>query len=69
MAGRRRIKSASDARRYLANLINRVEAGEVDPNIASKIGYLTNILIKAIETEHIERQVEELEEQLGGGNV
>ena len=57
----RQLKTAQDVRRYLAGLINRVEAGEVDGSVAGKIGYLVNILFKALETGDIERRVEELE--------
>ena len=61
---RRRLKTATDLRRYLGNLINRVEQGETAPEIASKLGYLTNILLRVIEGSDIEARVEKLEADL-----
>ena len=67
----KRLKSTSDLRRYLANLVNRVERGEVEPAMASKIGFLINILAKLIEGTELEKRVEELEKTLNNskGNV
>ena len=58
---RRRLKTATDLRRYLANLINRVEQGETSPEIASKLGYLSNILLRVIEGSDLEKRIEALE--------
>ena len=58
---RRRLKTALDLRRYLANLINRVEQGETSPEIASKLGYLSNILLRVIEGSDLEKRIEALE--------
>ena len=33
---RRRLKTATDLRRYIADLMNRVEQQEIDPQVASK---------------------------------
>ena len=60
---RRRLKTASDLRRYLANLINRVELGETTPEIASKLGYLSNILLRVIEGSDFEARIEALEKE------
>jgi len=65
MATRRRLKSMSDTRRYLANLINRVEHGEVDPVVAGRLGFLTNILIRSIEASSLEDRVKKLEVNVG----
>ena len=65
MAGRRRLKSLEDVRRYLANLINRTEAGNVDPSLAGKLGYLANSLAKIIEGSDIEKRISELEKKFG----
>ncbi len=51
----------SDSRRYLANLINRVEHGEVEPAVAGRLGFLINILIRAIEGSSLEERVKKLE--------
>jgi len=39
---RRRLKTASDLRRYLANLINRVEQGETTLEMTSKLQRLNS---------------------------
>jgi hypothetical protein len=50
----RRLKSFSDVRRYLAGLINRVEAGELEEVKASRLTYISNVLLRAIECNHLE---------------
>ena len=65
MATRRRLKSIEDIRRYLANLLNRAENAEIDPNLASKLGYLAINLAKIIEGSTIEKRIESLEKELG----
>jgi hypothetical protein len=66
---KRRLKTNQDCRRYLANLINRLEAGEVDPTIAGRAGYLTNILIRCIEGTEIEERLAKLEQLSGKGGL
>ena len=61
------LKNAVDVRRHLANLVNRLERDEIDPKKASKIGYLSNFLLRAIETEAIERRLDELEKGVDRG--
>ena len=61
MATRRRLKTMSDSRRYLANLINRVEHGEVDAAVAGRLGFLINILLRSIEGSSLEDRVKKLE--------
>ena len=63
MATRRRLKTSADCRRYLANLINRLEAGEIEEPKAGKLGYLTSLLIRAIEGGVLEKRLDELEEK------
>jgi hypothetical protein len=53
-----------DVRRYIANLINRTESGEVDGMLAGKLGYLSNILIKIIEGGELEKRVDLLEKEI-----
>jgi hypothetical protein len=60
---RRRLKTAQDLRRYLADLINRVEQKEITPETASKLGYLANILLRVIEGADFEARIEALENQ------
>ena len=61
---KRRLKTMEDVRRYIANLINRTESGDVDGMLAGKLGYLSNILIKIIEGGELEKRVEFLEEEI-----
>jgi len=61
---KRRLKTLSDVRRYLANLINRTEAGEVDPSLSGKLGYLANSLARVIEGSDVVKRIDELEEKL-----
>ena len=59
--GARRFNTGQDCRRYLASVINRVEAGELDPAKAGRLAYITNILVRVIETSDIEARLEQLE--------
>ena len=61
---KRRLKTMEDVRRYIANVINRTESGEVDGTLAGKLGYLSNILIKIIEGSQLEKRVDLLEEEI-----
>jgi hypothetical protein len=60
---KRRLKTMEDVRRYLANLINRTEAGKVEPGTAGKLGYLASILTRVIEGSDLEKRVEALEKR------
>jgi hypothetical protein len=61
--GKRRFNTGQDCRRYIASVINRVEAGELDAALGSKLAYITNILVKTIETSDIEARLQALEEK------
>ena len=58
---KRRLKSAQDVRRFLADLIHRVDADEVDGGKAAKLGYLANILLSAVRTDELEERLSRLE--------
>ena len=60
----KRLKTAFDCRRYLANLVNRTDSGEVDPAVAGRIGFLINILLRSIDASSLEARVETLESKL-----
>ena len=64
MAGRKRLKSIEDVRRYLANLINRTEAGKIDAGLSGKLGYLVSILVRVLEGSDLEKRIEKLEKKL-----
>jgi len=59
---RKRLKTLNDARRYLANLINRLEDNEIDAVRAAKLGFLTNVLIGCIKDGDLETRIEKLEQ-------
>ncbi len=66
MAGKRavRLRTVTDVSVFLAKLINEVRRGEVDGQLAGRLGYLSNILIKALETDDLEQRVDALEERI-----
>ena len=61
---KRRLKTTTDLRRYLARITLLVEKGEIDGNLGGKIGYLCSILHRLIESSDIEQRVSELEKTL-----
>jgi len=60
----RRLQTSQDLRRYLANLINRVETGKIEPGIAKGLGYLSSILLRVIEGSDFEKRLEAVEKRL-----
>lgn len=67
----RRFNNIRDIRRYLANLINRVDQDNVDPGKAGKIGYLCSILHRVLLDGEIETRLTALEIKLNihGGKI
>lgn len=59
---KRRLKNAEDVRRYVADLINRVESGMINEARASRLGNLANILCGMIRTGELETRLAALEE-------
>ena len=64
MASKKRFNSLTDCRRYLASVINRLDSGEIDPQLAGRLGYLVNILASTIKDGQLEQRVEELEARM-----
>jgi len=60
-APRKRLKTLGDVRVYLARLINETRAGEVEPGLAGKLGFLLNILRGVISDSELEARVSKLE--------
>ncbi len=58
---KKRLKTLGDIRRYLAGLINRVEGQQIDQQTASKLAYISNILISCIKDSDLEQRVSEIE--------
>lgn len=65
----RRLKTAGDCRRYLASLINRLEADEIDTTKAGKLAYMVNTLTRIIETSDLETRLRRLEEDHENGEL
>lgn len=59
---KRKLKSAQDVRRFLADLIYRIDADLVDGAKASKMAYTCNILLGAIRTDEVESRLAALEQ-------
>jgi len=66
MAGKRavKLKSTYDVSRLLSKTINQVLRDEMSGEKAGKIGYLSNILIRALEQSQLEKRIESLEQKI-----
>jgi hypothetical protein len=56
-----KLKDARDAVNLLAETINQVRRGEIDPKVANAVGYLTGLLLKALYQTDLEQRVTALE--------
>ncbi len=59
-----RLKDMGDLRRYMAQVINAVRNGEMEPEKASKIGYLCNIMSKIVHLAWEQTRMQEIEDRL-----
>jgi hypothetical protein len=57
----RPLASAADVTGLLAETINQVRRGEIDPRISNAVGYLAGILLKARERDEMEQRLARLE--------
>ncbi|MCX5690336.1 MAG: hypothetical protein NTV94_11235 [Planctomycetota bacterium] len=55
------LESIQDAANVLADTVNRVRKGVLDPRIGNTVGYITSVLIRALESSTFERRLEALE--------
>jgi len=55
------LHSVDDVSKLLAGSINQVRRGEIDPRIANAVGYLSGILLKAMEQGRIDARLEAVE--------
>ena len=62
MAAKKRLKTMSDLRKYLANLINQTKDGQVEPALAGRLGFLLNVLKGVISDGELENRIKKLEE-------
>jgi len=56
-----KVESCQDVVRLIGETINQVRKGQIDPRVGNAIGYLANVLIKAIEQGDMEKRIETLE--------
>jgi len=56
-----KVEDCRDARALLVLTINQVLKGEIDPRVANTVGFLANILLKAMEQNMLETRIEQLE--------
>ena len=61
---KRRLKSAQDCRRFLADLVHRLDGDQVDGAKASKLAYIVNILLAAVRTDEVEARLAALEKSM-----
>jgi hypothetical protein len=55
------LKSVGDVVTLLGTTINQIRRGQIDPRVANSVGYLSGILLKAMEGDALERRVSGLE--------
>lgn len=60
---KRRLKTLSDLRRWMADAGNRLERGEIDTNQARCISYMCSVMSGIIQTGDLEQRVEALEQK------
>ena len=56
-----KVEDCGDAIVLLVQTINQVRKGEIDPRVANSVGFLSNILIKAVERDKLETRIHQLE--------
>jgi len=56
-----KVEDSGDAIALISETINQVRKGQIDPRVANSVGFLTNILIKAVERNKLETRIEQLE--------
>jgi hypothetical protein len=58
------LRNAEDASKVLAETINQVRRGEIDPKIANAVGYLIAVFVKVKHDVDVERRLAALESAL-----
>jgi hypothetical protein len=56
-----KLVDSKDVVALISETISQVRRGEIDPRVANTVGYLVNILIKAVEQGELEGRLAELE--------
>jgi hypothetical protein len=60
----RALKNSNDVSVLLAESINQVRRGELEPRVANAVGYLSTVLLRALEQGPLEERMAKLEEAL-----
>jgi len=55
------VEDCQDVVRLISETINQVRKGQIDPRVANAVGYLANVLIRAVEQGKMEERLSELE--------
>lgn len=55
------VKDCQDVVRLISETINQVRKGQIDPRVANAVGYLANVLIRAVEQGEMEKRLAEIE--------
>ena len=58
------LRNTTDVSAFLADSINQLRRGQLDPRIANGIGYLTSILLRALEQGPMEERMAKIEAAL-----
>lgn len=56
-----KVESCQDVVRLISETINQVRKGDIDPRVANAVGYLANVLIRAVDQGEMEKRIEDLE--------
>ena len=59
------LASPKDVSNLLADSINQLRRGELDPRVANAVGYLSTVLLRALEQGPLEERMAKLEAMLG----
>jgi hypothetical protein len=59
------LASPKDVSHLLADSINQLRRGELDPRVANAVGYLSTVLLRALEQGPLEDRVAKLESMFG----
>jgi hypothetical protein len=61
-----KIEDCGDVVALMSETINQVRKGAIDPRVANAVGYLANVVIKALDQDELETRIERLEALLEG---
>lgn len=56
-----KVEDSQDVVRLISETINQVRKGQIDPRVANAVGYLANVLIRAVDQGEMEKRLDELE--------